>query len=144
MQPPEPQLARAFTAVPAAVTSARHCLLAFAERLGASALTCENVALAVSEAVANAVVHGYGGGPEPGMVELRASVAPGELHVVIADDGRGLAAEPDTPGLGMGLKLMDKLAQRFEVRARRSGGVEVHMTFALNPTPEGPAPDVRR
>ncbi|MGH2877209.1 MAG: ATP-binding protein [Solirubrobacteraceae bacterium] len=133
MQPPEPQLARAFTAVPAAVTSARHSLLAFAEGLGASALTCENVALAVSEAVTNAVIHGYGDGSEPGIVELRASVAPGELRVVIVDDGRGLTAQPVTPGLGMGLELMDKLTQRFEIRRRRSGGVEVHMTFALNP-----------
>jgi anti-sigma regulatory factor (Ser/Thr protein kinase) len=132
VQSPECQLAWTSVAVPAAVTAARHAVLAFAERAGASPLARENLALAVSEAAANVVLHGYTGSREPGAVEIRASVDGETLHVVIADDGRGMKSRPDQPGLGLGLALMAKLSERFVVRERQSGGVELHMAFAID------------
>ena len=48
------------------------------------------VELAVSEAVANAVVHAYDDGR--GTVELEAAAAPYELQIVVRDRGRGIRA----------------------------------------------------
>lgn len=132
MPPPEQQLTQAFAAVPAAVTAARHAVLAFARRAGASPRTCEDLALAISEAVANVVVHGYVDAVEPGPLEVRATAAAEQLHVVVADAGRGLRPRTDSPGLGMGLALMSEVSQRCEVCERPGGGVELHMTFALD------------
>lgn len=134
MPPIEGEFACTFLAVPAAVTAARHAVVAFAQRVDAPPLTCENVALAVSEAVTNAVVHGYLEGLEPGEVHVCASLAGDTLHVIVADDGRGMRTPSDGPGpgLGTGLGLIEKISQGLEIGERKSGGVEVRMSFALD------------
>src|ERR671932_357762 len=92
------------------------------------------VRLAVSEAATNAVVHAYR--ETEGRLEVRAHVADGELVVVVADTGSGLAPRPDSPGLGLGMPLMATVPSRFRV-VSRGPGTEIHMAFAL-PT-GGPA-----
>lgn len=52
------------------------------------------------------------------------------LQVVIADEGRGMASRPDSPGLGLGLPLMASLTTALEVRPSPAGGTEIWMTFA--------------
>ncbi|MGH3265407.1 MAG: ATP-binding protein [Trebonia sp.] len=132
MQSPERQLVRVFVATPTAVTAARHAILNLAQRLRASPVTCENLALAVSEGVANAVRHAYPGGAKPGAVEVRATVAGDQLRLVIADYGRGMTARADGSGMGMGIALMASVSRHLEVRERRGGGVELEMIFTLD------------
>lgn len=131
MAPIEGQLACTFPAVPASVTAARHAVLGFAQRADAPPLACENVALAVSEAVTNVVLHSYPEGPEVCEVHVRASLTDDRMQVSVADDGRGMQAPSEHPGLGTGLVLMQKISDDFEIRERDSGGVELRMSFTL-------------
>lgn len=131
VQPTGRQLVWTFVAVPATVTAARHAASAFVQQAGAGPSVCENVALAVSEAVTNVVLHAYPDAAGPGDVQIRASVTDDTLHVAIADDGRGMQGRPDSPGLGLGIGLMQKVSQGFDICERESGGVELRMTFAL-------------
>lgn len=128
----EGQFACTFPAIPASVTAARHAVLGFAQRADAPPLACENVALAVSEAVTNVVVHGYPDGVETCEVQVRAALSGDRMDVSVADDGRGMWVGSEHPGLGMGLALMQRVSDHFEIRERESGGVELRMSFALD------------
>ena len=88
------------------------------------------VALAVSEAVTNAIVHAYVDAPEPGEIEVVAQrVGDDRLEIFVCDDGRGMLPRPDSPGVGLGLPLVATLAESFEVQARTGGGTRVRMAF---------------
>ena len=88
------------------------------------------VALAVSEAVTNAVVHAYVDESEPGEIEVVAQMVPGDgLEIFVCDDGRGMLPRHDSPGVGLGLPLVATLAESFEVQARSGGGTQVRMAF---------------
>jgi anti-sigma regulatory factor (Ser/Thr protein kinase) len=89
------------------------------------------VALAVSEAVTNAVVHAYHDAPAPGDIEVVAERVEGNgMEIRVCDDGRGMSPRPDSPGLGLGLSIVAALAQRFEVQPRTTGGTRLLMVFA--------------
>lgn len=116
---------------PENIAPLRRAVVAYAAEHGASALQRENVALAVSEAISNAVLHAYIG-REPGEVEVDAWFADELLHVIVTDDGAGMRPRPDSPGLRMGLSLIGLVTERLEVEGRVGGsGTRVRMTFAL-------------
>jgi anti-sigma regulatory factor (Ser/Thr protein kinase) len=106
------------------VGRARHAVSEFASEHGADP---DDVALAVSEAVSNAVVHAFRG-REPGRVDVRANVDGETIIVTIADDGVGVAPNPDSPGLGLGLALIGSLTERVELR-RDGPGTTLVMRF---------------
>ncbi len=109
---------------PASVSKARAALASVARRLGAPE---EDVKLAVSEAVSNAVVHAFGerGG---GMITLRAWRERDRLDVLVADNGGGMMPKVDRAGLGLGISVITRLAA--EVRFDSSEqGTAVHMSF---------------
>jgi serine/threonine-protein kinase RsbW/stage II sporulation protein AB (anti-sigma F factor) len=90
------------------------------------------VALAVSEAAANAVVHAYRGSEAEAadrVVRLRAFDHDEELEVWVEDAGGGLRPRPDSPGLGLGLPLINTMADAVEVDAGDLGGSRVRMRF---------------
>jgi serine/threonine-protein kinase RsbW/stage II sporulation protein AB (anti-sigma F factor) len=89
------------------------------------------VKLAVSEAVTNAVLHAYLDRPEPGIVRVTAHNGAGTIRIVVADEGRGMLARSDSPGLGCGLRLLGLMAPGCDVRPGELGGTEVHMSFAV-------------
>jgi serine/threonine-protein kinase RsbW/stage II sporulation protein AB (anti-sigma F factor) len=122
--------------LPAEVASATVARRALGELTGAVHLDVDDVAVAlcVSEAVTNAVIHGYRDRAcADGAIELRAWEQDGGLFVVVRDHGRGLAARDDSPGMGLGLPLMAAMADRFSV-APDAPGTRVEMWFA----PAGP------
>jgi anti-sigma regulatory factor (Ser/Thr protein kinase) len=89
------------------VAEARRAVRRFAAGLD---VDVEGLTLAVSEAVANVVAHAYGDG-EPGLIDLAASTAPGEVAVVVRDRGRGMAAPSLRPGAGFGIEIIRGLAR---------------------------------
>jgi anti-sigma regulatory factor (Ser/Thr protein kinase) len=123
-------LARRFPARADQVKLARREIAAYAREHGA--VDPDGIALAVSEAVTNAVVHAYVDAPEPGAVEVTAEVHAGDgLEIQVCDEGRGMVPRLDSPGLGVGLPLVAMISQRFKVEARPTGGTAVKMFFAV-------------
>ena len=122
--------AREFRAEPASVPAIRQAVVGLARRSGASAERCADVAIAVSEAATNAVVHAYIE-TEPGTVRVTAAVLSGELRLTIADHGRGMLPRTDSPGLGLGMPLISDLATSFEF-GDGDGGTVLRMSFALD------------
>jgi anti-sigma regulatory factor (Ser/Thr protein kinase) len=122
-------------AVPASVGAMRRHATAFAAAAGASEETRQAIALAVSETVTNAVVHAYVG-REPGPVSVRCRTEGQWLIVEVADEGTGIAARNDSPGVGHGLATVGALAQRLDFASRAPGTV---VTMAFTPAGEQPA-----
>jgi serine/threonine-protein kinase RsbW len=125
-----------FPSTPPGVGAIRRQIAEFAERCGMSAEGVDAVRLAVSEAATNAVVHAYR--KSDGDLSVRAGVESGELVVVVADRGIGLAPRRDSPGLGLGMPLMASITSRFRV-VSRGAGTEVHMAFPLSADGSGDA-----
>ncbi|MBV8948221.1 MAG: ATP-binding protein [Solirubrobacterales bacterium] len=138
-------LNESYPAVPEAVPLARRLVSDLAAAAGAGGERLEEIRLAVSEALTNAVVHAYGDGDPPGDGEVGrfrvvAAVASSELWVLISDHGRGLHAGHESRGLGIGLSLISALSDDFAIVNRASGGTEVQMRFDLTKTgPTTPA-----
>ena len=126
-----PALSRDYSAVAASVPRARCALVAAARSAGADDDQLEAVRLAVSEALTNAVIHAYP--KSAGRIHVLAWTGEGEFVVEIADDGPGLQAHTDTPGLGMGLGLISQVTDDFTIRQPHSGGTAVRMRFWLRP-----------
>ena len=76
--------------------------VAFAAEHGASEEQLDSVAFAVSEVVTNAAIHGYAG-REPGPVTVRCRADGVGLVVEVTDEGAGVSARDDSPGVGFGL-----------------------------------------
>jgi len=107
----------------------RHAV-AFASEAGAPEELARAVALAVSETVTNAVIHAYAG-TEPGPVRVRCRVDEERLVVEVADDGWGIAARHDSPGIGHGLAMVGAVARSLDIASRAGGaGTVVTMSFA--------------
>jgi serine/threonine-protein kinase RsbW len=122
-------------AVPDSVAVLRATVAEFATKAGLPSSTIDRVKLAVSEAATNVVVHAYQDASEPGLIHVEAALTQGELHVSVADTGPGLRARPDSPGLGLGLALIDELTDNFELLQGGNGGLRVLMRFAIPPSP---------
>jgi anti-sigma regulatory factor (Ser/Thr protein kinase) len=122
--------ARRYEADPESVGRARAELAGFASRAGASPTLVDEVRLAVSEAVTNAVRHGY---PlESGEIRVRAFIGDDVLEVVVSDDGCGVHRAGTGPGdSGLGLALICEVADQMTLAPRSGGGTDVRMRFSL-------------
>ena len=126
-------------AQPERVAEARRAVAAHATSLGAGDMTVADIALAVSEAATNAVVHAFVA-VEPGTLSITVEALDGALRVSVVDDGTGMTPRPDSPGLGLGLPTIGQLTDSFDVREGPGGrGTEVRMLFAARGV-RAPAP----
>jgi serine/threonine-protein kinase RsbW len=125
-----PVLVRRYRARAEEIGRIRHDVKAHAREQGAR--NPDAVALAVTEAVTNAVLHAYVDAPEAGEIEVIVQRAPEDdsVEILVCDDGRGMRPRTDSPGLGLGLPLVATLTEHFEVQARDGGGTRVRMAFA--------------
>jgi serine/threonine-protein kinase RsbW len=114
--------------VPADATSVRDLRCAIVEFVHTNCANADeiagDVALAVTEACANVVRHAYPG--RRGDVCLDAHMDGDQLVVAVADRGVGIAAPSRNPGLGLGLRLIDHLA---DSQVRSEDGTVVEMRF---------------
>jgi serine/threonine-protein kinase RsbW/stage II sporulation protein AB (anti-sigma F factor) len=126
-------------AVARSVPELRQAVVDFACRHGVAEPALSAVRLAVSEAVTNAVVHAFRGRPQ-GMVCVSVSLPdPAWLELRVTDDGSGMAPRDDSPGLGLGLPLMRRLADQFDIRCPAGGaGTELWMRFRRAGRPSPP------
>jgi serine/threonine-protein kinase RsbW/stage II sporulation protein AB (anti-sigma F factor) len=134
-------------AAPESVTLSRGRVRAFAQEHGASSDDVVDLTLAVTEAVTNSVIHAFID-RAPGIVRVAVFTAADELTVVVSDNGRGMQPRADSPGLGLGLPTIGRLAAHVDLREAPGGGTELSMTFATpgvrGPEREASAGDLRR
>jgi anti-sigma regulatory factor (Ser/Thr protein kinase) len=117
-------------AAPRAVPLLRRAASRFAEAHGAAGPLLGDIRLAVSEAVANVVMHAYEPGSR-GEVHLRAVCSGGAIEVVITDDGLGIRNKP-SEGQGLGLGILANVTADFSINQRAEGGTEIRMRFFLD------------
>ena len=121
---------------------ARSAAACFAAQMDPTLNELEDIKTAVSEAVTNAIVHGY---PDAiGTVTLKLRVCPGNiLELTVKDKGRGIpdvekARQPmfTTGGAersGMGFTVMESFMDRLLVRSVPGRGTTVTMKKKLAP-----------
>ena len=110
-----PRWHREVDAEPVVVGELRRGVADFARAHGADDDVVDNIALAVSEAVTNAIIHAFVG-RQAGHVALTAEAGEGSILVRVLDDGRGMTPHPESPGLGLGLTMMASMATRCDIR----------------------------
>ena len=117
------------------VPETRESVRSFAAAHGLSGERQTELAVAVSEAVTNAVRHAYPK-DQPGDVVVDAAADSDRIVVRVEDHGCGIegpSCDADTPSLGQGLRLIDNLADHAEASPGPDGrGTAVSMTFRLD------------
>ena len=71
-------------------------------------------------------------GRGPGVISVEATLTAHELLVSVTDNGRGLRAREEGPGPGLGLAMINQLADHVELLQGASGGLRVLMRFTLS------------
>jgi serine/threonine-protein kinase RsbW len=89
-----------------------------------------DIALAVTEATTNAVLHAYRDA-DAGSVMVEIERCDEFLCLYVRDEGSGLAPRVDSPGLGLGLGLIAQVSDGADVRSPALGGTEIAMRFNL-------------
>ena len=112
---------------PDIVPSFRHAAVDFAAAHGADADLCHDVALAVSEAVTNAVKHADA--HEDETISMNASVADDWLEIRVLDRGTGFGNQA-SDGLGLGLSIIARLSAHLTI-SQEGLGTELIMRFPL-------------
>jgi serine/threonine-protein kinase RsbW len=118
-----------FDATRQAPGDGRRAIQQFAGDAGATDRALDSVAVCVTEAITNAVVHAYRHQDRPGRVDMEAEVDGDSLWVRVRDEGRGLEPRLDSPGLGLGLPLIAQLSASSEIVSPEQGGTEIIMRF---------------
>lgn len=128
---------------------ARVTVAAFAARLDPTMEQVADIRTAVSEAVTNAIIHGYDG--RMGEIRVYAAIRDGVLTVEVRDAGSGIAdvnaarrpfftSRPDLERSGMGFTVMETLMDRVTVFSRKGEGTCVRMEKCIA-SPPGPGAD---
>jgi serine/threonine-protein kinase RsbW len=120
-------------ALPECVPDARDAITELCESLELELDLIERIRIAVTEACTNCVQHAYTNDyPNPTYM-IEASLEAGALVIVAHDYGVGIVrGQPSVKaGLGLGLRLIDKLADSAGVSSRAGHGTRVEMRFAV-------------
>jgi anti-sigma regulatory factor (Ser/Thr protein kinase) len=117
------------TAAPEAVAFLRTAVCDFGTGAGMVDRLMADVRIALSEALTNAVIHGYREVASPGDVVVSATVEDGTMWIVVKDRGCGFKPRLDSPGLGFGLPMIAELSDSFDIVPVMPTGTEIRMTF---------------
>ncbi len=123
---------------------ARVVISAFAASLSPTISELADMKTAVSEAVTNAIVHGYEG--TQGMVTLRAVIDGRTLTIEVADQGRGIqnvrqamepffTTHPEQERSGMGFAVMQTFMDEVKVSSAPGKGTRVLMMKRVGSIP---------
>ena len=135
------QMELKFLSVPENEGFARVAVSAFAVQLNPTLDVLADIKTAVSEAVTNAIVHGYE--DETGLIVITASLRDdGILEVSVADTGKGIAdisramqpfftTQPEKERSGMGFSVMQTFMDRVSVESAVGQGTTVRMQKRL-------------
>jgi stage II sporulation protein AB (anti-sigma F factor) len=120
---------------------ARTLVAAFITPLDPSMGELTDIKTAVSEAVTNAIIHGYGEKPD-GEIKLTLTLDEGKLTVQISDNGIGISdinqartalytSKPEIERAGMGFTVMESFMDEVTVESTPGVGTTVIMVKTL-------------
>jgi len=115
---------------------ARVVVAAFASQLDPTIEELSDIKTAVSEAVTNAIIHGYEYGE--GMVTVEATLEKDKIEIVVEDMGRGIedvdkamepfyTSKPDLERSGMGFTVMETFMDELKVESKVGQGTKIIM-----------------
>ena len=120
---------------------ARVSVAAFVSQLDPTIEELSDIKTAVSEAVTNAIIHGYG--QNEGIVIIEATIEDNIFKVSICDKGEGIedldlaiqplyTSRPDLERSGMGFTVMETFMDKMEVYSERGEGTKVVLEKKFN------------
>lgn len=124
-----------FTSIPENVAFARVSVAAFASQLDCTLPELEEIKVVVSEAVGNAIIHGYRN-KEDKTVRVLATIYKEGLEIRVEDSGIGItniemAMQPaystDPERMGLGFVFMQSFSDRLQVDSTPGKGTTVTM-----------------
>ena len=129
-----------FDSVSANEGFARVAVAAFLTQLNPTVEEVADVKTAVSEAVTNAIIHGYEN--EVHKVVVRCRIENGTFYVEVEDKGRGIedvqkameplfTTKPELERSGMGFSFMEAFMDRIDVISQKGEGTTVSMEKAI-------------
>lgn len=135
----ENSMALEFLSLPQNIGLARVAVATFAAQVDMTLNELEEIKVAVSEAVSNAIIHGYGGEPR-GIVRVAAERTAAGLVITVEDQGCGIpdvaqALQPafstDPERMGLGFAFMQSFMDELEVTSEVNRGTRVRMFKAF-------------
>lgn len=120
---------------------ARVVVAAFASQLDPTIEELSDIKTAVSEAVTNAIIHGYEFGE--GLVFIEAKINGDEIEIIIEDRGKGITdidqarepfytSKPNLERSGMGFTVMETFMDSLQIESIKGEGTIVRMTKRFN------------
>lgn len=115
---------------------ARVAVAAFIAQLDPTIEEITDVKTAVSEAVTNAIIHGYEN--KAGIVKIETIIEDNEVTIIVYDDGVGIenlelamqplyTSRPDLERSGMGFTVMETFMDSLNVESQEGKGTKVIM-----------------
>lgn len=120
---------------------ARVTVAAFIAQLDPTMDELTEIKTVVSEAVTNAIIHGYENNPD-GMVYIQVKTEDGLVEMTIKDEGIGIknldearmplfTTKPELERSGMGFTIMENFMDEVEIESEDQYGTAVHLTKYL-------------
>lgn len=117
---------------------ARIAVAAFVSQLDPTLEEMNDLKTAVSEAVTNAIIHGYNNDAS-GVVTIEARIDGDTVSIAIRDEGSGIedlelarqplyTSKPELERSGMGFTIMENFMDHFEVTSEPGRGTFIQMT----------------
>ena len=115
---------------------ARITVAAFASQLDINIEELADIKTAVSEAVTNAIIHGYNSAE--GIIKIEASLTQNSIEIEIADFGKGIedierarealyTSKPDLERAGMGFTIMESFMDEVKIESIVGIGTKITM-----------------
>ena len=115
---------------------ARIVVAAFASQLDPTIEELADIKTAVSEAVTNAIIHGYDG--KDGIIHINCKIENREISIEIIDFGRGIenieiakqplyTSKPDLDRSGMGFTIMESFMDKVDIESIIGVGTKITM-----------------
>jgi len=133
---PDNEMVLTFSAISQNEAFARVTAAAFAAQLNPTVVELSDLKTAISEAVTNAIIHGYEG--KGGMVRLACSVEGRVMTAEVSDEGCGIAdiaqamealytSKPEEERSGMGFTVMETFMDTVRVHSEPGKGTSIVM-----------------
>jgi stage II sporulation protein AB (anti-sigma F factor) len=117
---------------------ARVAVAAFVSQLDPTLEELNDLKTAISEAVTNAIIHGYDADPN-GIVTIDGVIEGDTVRLIVKDKGRGIedldlarqplyTSKPDMERSGMGFTIMENFMDGFDVSSEPGNGTSIAMT----------------